>query len=176
MAEKLHRSSDVPDFDTYPANPPKPEGFLRAHSNTALEERARQVGSAMGKAVVTLRRTQERLKDIANQTGEAAAARITEAKNMAQETASRVSNMTDAVKTKAHEWTEAATTRADELRHATAEKVREVGSQIRAGYHRTRLRAHRVVREYPLQVVLIAGALGFVLGVGLRIWRANREY
>src|SRR5215475_6761369 len=100
MAERLHRSSDVPDFDTYPANSPKPEGFLRAHSNTALEERARQVGSAMGKAVVTLRRTQERLTDIANRTGEAAAARITDVKSRAQETVSRVSSMTDTVKTK----------------------------------------------------------------------------
>lgn len=182
MPERLHRSSDIPDFDTYPANPPR-----RTDSSTGLEERARQVGSAIGKAVVTVRKTRERVKDIANQTSEAAASRISEVKNKAQETASRVGNIPDTVKIKAQQWSEVAATRAnelrqatvqkvDELRQTTAEKVSELGSQIKSGYYRTRVRANQVVREYPLQVVLIAGALGFFLGVGLRIWRANHEY
>jgi len=175
MAEKLHRSSDVPDFNTYPADPPKADGSLRTDSNTALEERARQLGTALGKAVVNVRKTQERLKDIANQAGEAAAARITHAKNTAQETANRVSNLSDTLKNKTQEWSEAASARADELRQATVEKVSQLGSQIKTGYYRTRLRASQVVREYPLHVVLVAGVLGFMLGVGLRIWRANRE-
>jgi ElaB/YqjD/DUF883 family membrane-anchored ribosome-binding protein len=176
VAKRLDRSSDVPDFDAYPANPPKDKGFLRTDSSNGLEERARQVGNAMGKAVVAMRKTQERMKDIANQTGEAAASRITHVKNMAEETASRVGNISETMKAKAQEWTETATARADEFCHATVERVSEVGSQIKNGYYRTRLRANQVVREYPLQIVLIAGAIGFLLGVGLRIWRMNREY
>jgi ElaB/YqjD/DUF883 family membrane-anchored ribosome-binding protein len=175
MAKRLHRSSDVPDFDTYPANP-KDKDFLRTDSSNELEERARQVGSAMGKAVVAMRKTQERLKDMANQTGEAAASRITHVKNMAEETASRVSDISETMKAKAQEWTEAASARAEEWRQATVERVSEVGSQIKSGYYRTRLRANQVVQEYPVQVVLIAGAIGFLLGVSLRIWRMNREY
>lgn len=170
MAETLHRSSDIPDFDTHPANPPR-----RTDSNTALEDRARQVGRAVGKTVVTLRKTQERLKDVASQTSEAAASRIENVKSRAQETASRVGNLKDTVKNKAQEWSETATAKAGELRQATVAKVGELGSQIKTGYYRARLRTNQVVREYPLHVVLAAGALGFLLGVGLRIWRVNRE-
>ena len=66
--------------------------------------------------------------------------------------------------------------RADELRQTATEKAADLRSQVRTGYYRTRLRANAVARDYPLQVVLAAGATGFLLGVGLRIWRANREY
>lgn len=198
MAETRHRSSDIPDFDTYPADPPKPEALPsrtidsnmplpRGQSNTALEQTARQVGTAVGKAVVTIRKTQERLKDVASQTGDAAASRLSDVKTRAQETANRVSNIGETVKNKAQEWTETATAKAEELRQvtvakaeelrqATAARVSELGSQIKTGYYRTRLRANQVVRDYPLHVVLAAGAVGFLLGVGLRIWRANREY
>src|SRR2546423_15638977 len=68
MAERLHRSSEVPNF----ANSPGPEHLLPQHNRTALEERASQVGSAVGKVVVMLRRTQDRLKDVANTGGDAA--------------------------------------------------------------------------------------------------------
>src|SRR5947209_14930681 len=68
MGERLHRSSEVANF----ANSPDPEHLLPQHNRTALEERASQVGSAVGKVVVMLRRTQDRLKDVANTGGDAA--------------------------------------------------------------------------------------------------------
>jgi hypothetical protein len=33
-----------------------------------------------------------------------------------------------------------------------------------------------VAHDYPVHVALAAGAAGFLLGVGLRIWRSNRAY
>src|SRR2546423_7135749 len=175
MAERLHRSSGVPNF----VNSPDPEYLLPQHNRTALEERASQVGSAVGKVVVMLRRTQDRLKDVAN-TGGDAATRINDladaARAKAQDAANRISDLADAAKARTQELGEAAASRVDEFRQAAADKASELGSQVRTGYYRARLRANAVVRDYPLHVVLAVGAAGFLLGVGLRIWRANREY
>src|SRR2546423_120840 len=78
--------------------------------------------------------------------------------------------------TGAQELGEVAASRVDELRQAAVDKANELGSQVRTGYYRARLRANAVVRDYPLHVVLAVGAAGFLLGLGLRIWRASREY
>jgi len=191
MAEPLHRSSDVPDFDVYPTNPPEPERLLPPHTRGALEHRASQVGTAMGKVVVMLRRTQGRI----NETSGTGSSRITDladtaktkaqdiaelAKTKAQEFTESAKNktqeLTDLAKGKTQEWSEMAASRAEELRQAAAEKTADLSSQARTGYYRTRLRANAVTRDYPLQVILAAGAAGLVLGIGLRIWRANREY
>jgi ElaB/YqjD/DUF883 family membrane-anchored ribosome-binding protein len=172
MAERLHRRSDVPDFDTYPAEPVRLQG-ARREGNTTLEEKARQVGSAMGKAVVTLRQARDTLKDVATETGEVAAIRAGEMRNKAREAGTRLAaNVTD----KTRQWSEAAASGAERLRQTAVEKVSEARSQIKTGYYRTRLRANQMVREYPLHVVLAVGGIGFLLGIGLRIWRSNHEY
>jgi len=192
MAEPLHRSSDVPDFDVYPANPPDPERLLPEQATrTALEERASQVGTAIGKVVVMLRRTQGRLSETSStatdriaglaDTAKAKASDLADmAKSRTQELTDLAKNktqeLTDLAKNKTQEWSGVAASRADELRQTAAEKANEIRSQVRTGYYRARLRAHAVQRDYPLQVILAAGAAGFLLGVGLRIWRANREY
>ena len=191
MAERLYRSSDVPKYDTYPAEPPAPEKALPKDTideperqlpqdTSALDERARQVGAAMGKVVVMLRRTQSRLQDLASETGDNAGTRINEltetAKAKAQGTAARVTELASAAKSKTQEIGQAAISRADELRQAAVEKASDLGTQAREGYDRARQRATRIANEYPVQVVLGAGLAGLLLGVGLRIWRANREY
>jgi len=60
MAEALHRSSDIPNFDTYPASPESsldprfpPESPIdhRLPSGGALEQCAIQIGSALGRTV-----------------------------------------------------------------------------------------------------------------------------
>ena len=172
MAENLHRNSDVPDFDTYPAQPPDPERAL-PRGDTALEKGARQVGATLGKAVYVLRKGRQNIRETADAVGSRAAARVVDIKSKAQQS---IGELADAAKNTAQRWTSTAAARADELRQATAAKVSAVGSQIKTGYYRTRLRANRVVREYPLHVVLAVGAVGFLMGVGLRIWRASREY
>ncbi|PYP90781.1 MAG: hypothetical protein DMG65_10305 [Candidatus Angelobacter sp. Gp1-AA117] len=192
MAEPLHRSSDVPDFDVYPANPPDPERLLPEQaSRTALEERASQVGTAIGKVVVMVRRTQGRFSE----SGSTATDRITGLTDTAKTKASDLADMAktktqeltdlaknktqeliDLAKNKTQEWSEMAASRADELRQTAAERAADLRSQVRTRYYRTRLRANAVQRDYPLQLILAGGAAGFLLGVGLRIWRTNREY
>ena len=175
MAERLHRSSRVPNF----TKPSDPEHLLPQHNRTALEERASQVGSVVGKVVVMLRRTQNTLKDVPNIPSNAANRinNLADAARMkAQDAANRISDLADAAKARTQELGEVAASRVDELRQAAVDKANELGSQVRTGYYRARLRANAVVRDYPLHVVLAVGAAGFLLGLGLRIWRASREY
>ena len=63
-----------------------------------------------------------------------------------------------------------------ELGRQAREKTADLGRQARAGYFRARLRANQTAREYPVHVALAAGLVGFLIGVGLRIRRANRAY
>lgn len=178
MAERLHRSAEAPDFETNAGMPLQAE--VEGHDgNTALEEKARQFGSALGRAVVTLREAREMVKDIAGETREVAALRANNLKNNARETGARITGMAGdvagTVRDKTRQWGEAASAAAEEWRQAAAERVQDIRSQARTGYYRARLRANQVVREYPLHVVLTAGVVGFLLGVGIRIWRSNRE-
>jgi ElaB/YqjD/DUF883 family membrane-anchored ribosome-binding protein len=174
MAETLHRSSDVANFDTYPAEPLLPSA--ERQSETALEQRARQVGAALGKTVAGVRKAQDRVRNIAGGATETGVNLTETAKTRAREAVARISDLADAAKSKAQEWGEVAASQADQLRQTTQRKAAELGSQVKTGYYRARIRANEVTRDYPLHVVLGAGILGFLLGVGLRIWRANREY
>lgn len=171
MAEKVHQSADVPNFDTYPAEPLLPE-----HATpTALEEKARLVGQAVGKAVVTLREAGDTLKGIGGEARGAAATRIGRVTDKAREAGSRMTEMAGVMRNRAAHWGEAITSNVQDLGQATAERARDVRSQVKRGYFRARVRTQQAVREYPVHVVLIAGALGFLLGAGLRIWRSSRE-
>src|SRR5438034_11528419 len=96
MAERLHRSSGVPNF----TNPSDPERLLPEHNRTALEERASQVGSVVGKVVVMLRRTQNTLKDVPNIPSNAANRinNLADAARMkAQDAANRISDLADKI-------------------------------------------------------------------------------
>jgi hypothetical protein len=53
---------------------------------------------------------------------------------------------------------------------------RRLRLQAKSNYHYTRRRAGEVAHDYPIHVALAAGAAGFLLGVGLRIWRSNRAH
>lgn len=174
MAERLHRSAGVANFDTYPAEPLLPSA--QRESETALEHRARQVGAALGKTVASVRKAQDKVRNIASSTTDTGANLTETAKSKAREAVARISDLADSAKSKAQEWGEAAVSQADQLRQTTQRKAAELGSQVKTGYYRARIRANQVTRDYPLHVVLSAGILGFLLGAGLRIWRANREY
>jgi ElaB/YqjD/DUF883 family membrane-anchored ribosome-binding protein len=183
MAETLHRSSDVANFDTYPAEPPLPSASsepllpsAEVKSETALEQRARQVGAALGKTVAGVRRAQDKVRNIASSTTDTGPNLTETAKNKTRDAVARISDLADSARSKAQEWGEAAVSQADQLRQTTQRKAAELGSQVKTGYYRARIRANQMTRDYPLHVVLGAGILGFLLGVGLRIWRSNREY
>lgn len=175
MAEKLHRSSDVPNFDTYPSDPPQRGNLHGRESKAALEERARQVGIALGKTVATVRKAQDKVRNIASGGSKSAASLTETAKDKARLAVARVGDLADSARSKAQEWRETAVSQADHLRQVTQQKAADLGSQIKTGYFRARTRANQVARDYPLHVVLAAGILGFAIGVGLRIWRANHE-
>jgi ElaB/YqjD/DUF883 family membrane-anchored ribosome-binding protein len=157
MAKPLHRSSDVPSFDTYPSGPQLAEDTNRllpeeAETST-LEHYGAQLGSAAGVAVLALRRAQERVR------------------NLASEKSARV---TDIASARVQEVREEAATRAEELGRTLRERTFEIRRQARNGIYRARLRARELQNDYPLQVVIGAGVVGVVIGAGLRIWRANR--
>jgi ElaB/YqjD/DUF883 family membrane-anchored ribosome-binding protein len=176
MAERLQRSSDTPNFDTYPAEPPQSTASYPSNGDTALEQRARQVGAAMGKAVATVRKAQSKVTNIASGSTANASTLTDTAKAKAQEAVDRISGLADNAWSKTQELGQATAAQAEELRLAAQQKAAELRSQIKIGYYRARLRANQTLRDYPLQVVVAAGAIGFLIGLGLRIWRANHEY
>ena len=53
--------------------------------------------------------------------------------------------------------------KAEDLKQAAGEQVR-----------RTRKRVNETVNEYPLQIILGAAGIAFLLGITLRVWRSNR--
>jgi hypothetical protein len=169
MAEALHRSSDIPNFDTYPANPEPllpPESPLdrRLASGGALEQCAVQIGSALGRTVLLLRTARNRIQNIPQKAGETGEMAVT-----------RLNDLADSAKIRAQQWGQRALARAEDLRTAAAGKASELGTLARNRYYRARLRANQVTREYPVHIVLIGALVGVAVGAGLRIWRANRE-
>lgn len=173
MAETLHSSADVRDVDNYGTAASLLDPVAGQDGNTALNEKARLVGAALGNTVVKLRKTREILREAGSEAQEMVAARVGEIKSGA---AARLTEMSEALKNKTRDWSEAAAAGAEDLSRAAVEKAGDVRSQAKIVYYRTRQQTRQLAQQYPLYVVLAGGALGFLLGVGLRIWRSNREY
>ncbi|HEY6348454.1 MAG TPA: hypothetical protein VI636_03490 [Candidatus Angelobacter sp.] len=127
MPASLHRASDVPNFEPNPEQLPASGDYPGAGGANPWEERARQVGRAMGRTVAALRSTGARLKNTA-------------------------ADATD----------------------AAVSQMQDVKQQVKTGYEGTKANARQVLHDYPMHVVLTAGAAGLLLGVGMRIWRANK--
>ena len=157
MTETLYKSSDVPEFDTYPSH--RTDRLLES---PALVERAQQIGSALGTTVKNLRNARNRLRELAGQTAQTAVA--------------RANDLADTVKAKADDVSQAAKTRASELGDAVSEKAAHLGEKTRLQYFRARLRANRISRDYPIHTLVAAGTVGVLIGIGIRVWRANRAY
>ena len=99
----------------------------------------------------------------------------------------RISDLAGNARERVDHLRSAAVENAQHAAHITRDKTAELGRQVRdktidlgrqakAAYYRARLRANQTVREYPVQVALAAGLVGFLIGIGLRIRRANRAY
>src|ERR1700720_180234 len=69
MAESVHRSSDVPNYDTYPLNPSDEVtdwSVARASvGRSSLQERAAELGAAAGRIAVVMRQTKEGIEHLA---------------------------------------------------------------------------------------------------------------
>lgn len=159
MAEALHKTSDIPNFDTYPATPALPaEGETVTTDRSALEQRAGQAGATIAKAAAVVRNIGERLRS-AGDSGSLS---------------EKVSEIADQTKVRAQELGDAAAWRAEEWGRILRERVEDLRRRARHQFRETNVRARRATREYPVQVALAAGAAGFLIGVLLRIRRASR--
>jgi hypothetical protein len=178
MAEKVHRAADVPNFDVYPGELQQ-ERSARSEGNAALDAGARMVGTAVGKFVVALRDGRHIAREMAAE-ARAQASRTTEVlKSQARQTGIRIAekaaDLTDRVTQKTVEWGSAGTAAIEDLRHARRVKARALGNLITAGYGRTRSQVNRIAKEHPVPVVLAAGGVGLLLGLGLRLRRSSHE-
>jgi hypothetical protein len=164
MANALHRSSDVANFDTYPSDPQladSPNRLLPEETKASpLEEYGAQLGSAAGQAVVALRRAQQKVKDMATQ-------RRAKVTDIASARMQQVTARLDDAR-------QEASARAEELGRGARERIYEWRRQLRNSLYRSRLRAREIQNDYPVHVILGAGLAGFVIGAGLRIWRSYR--
>ena len=58
-----------------------------------------------------------------------------------------------------------------------AERARQSGSaKMKRRIFMELRRANQMVRDYPVHTLVAAGVVGVLLGVGIRVWRANRAY
>jgi ElaB/YqjD/DUF883 family membrane-anchored ribosome-binding protein len=179
MPESKHRSSDVPNFDTYPSSPPsdvssrgdigKPY-IERLSQRSLLEQRAVELGAAAGRISVIIRQTQEGLESLAHH------GIYDRVSGLAENARARTEQIRHLAVAKAQQVTQAAGAKAAELGRQTREKTTELARQAKSGYHRARLRASQTVREYPVETALAAGTIGLLAGIALRIGRAKRAY
>lgn len=148
MAEPVLRTPDTPNFDTYPAPTPSAERTLPAGNpgDERLNETAEQIGASVGKAVRTVKQLPDQLGSLKD--------RFTVIRGRGQS---------------------AATEKAREMKDAAAERARELRRTASERLQRTRRRIDQLVDEYPLQVILGAAGVAFLLGVTLRVWRSNRD-
>ncbi len=175
MAESMHNSSDIPNFDTYPATPSDElidyKGVDRSFFERAsLEQRAAELGAAVGRIAVIMRQTKEGMENLAQH---AIYDRVT---NLAENAKIRTEHIRRMAADRVQEIAHAAQDRAAELGSQAREKTVELGRQARSNYFRARLKANQTVREYPVETALAAGAVGLLVGIALRIRRAKRAY
>jgi ElaB/YqjD/DUF883 family membrane-anchored ribosome-binding protein len=170
MAESMHNSSDVPNFDTYPSTPPDRLLDTKSAERSSLEERAAELGATAGRIALILRQTKENVENLAQHE---IYDRVT---NLAENAKARTEQMRRDASVRVQEIAHAAQDKATELGIQARDKSVELGRQARTNYYRARLRANQTVREYPVQTALAAGAVGLLVGIALRIGRARRAY
>ncbi len=171
MAERVHQSSDVPDFDTYPAAPPVKESErLLEKGRSPLEQRAAELGAAAGRVVSIFRQTRASVGKLPEHPV------VDRISDLAGDARERMDQLRSAAVENAQHAAQLARDKTAELGRQVKERTADLGRQAKYGYYRARLRANHAMREYPVQVALAAGLVGFLIGIGLRIRRANRAY
>jgi ElaB/YqjD/DUF883 family membrane-anchored ribosome-binding protein len=171
MAERIHRSSDVPAPDNFPGSPLTNEtDRLLERRHSQLEQRAADLGAAAGKVVFMVKQARTKVENLPHHPARDQLNRIGEA------TLAQAERLRAATAERAHQWTEAAREKTSDFARLARARAQDLGRQAKAGYSHAKDRANHIGREYPLHVALAAGAAGFLLGVGLRIRRANRAH
>jgi ElaB/YqjD/DUF883 family membrane-anchored ribosome-binding protein len=170
MAESMHNSSDIPNFDTYPSTPPDRLLDSKSAERSSLEARAAELGAAAGKIALIMRQTKESMENLAQHEI------YDRVSNLAENAKARAEQMRRDATARVQEIAHAAQDKAAELRNHAREKTAELGRQARNNYYRARMKANQTVREHPVETALAAGAVGILIGVALRIGRARRAY
>jgi len=180
MAESMHKSSDIPNFDTYPATPSdevidyKSVGRSSTERSSiersSLEQRAAELGAAAGRIARIMRETRDSVESLARHS---IYDRVTA---LAENARIRTESLRRRAGVRVQEITQTAQDKAAALGNQAREKTTELGRQARNNYYRARLKAKQTVREYPVETALAAGAVGLLVGVALRIRRASRAH
>ena len=181
MAESVHKSSDIPDFDTYPSTPSDEvidyksvatSSIVRSSSerSPSLAERAAELGAAAGRIALIMRQTKENVENLAQHGIYDRVSRLAETASI------RTENLRRRAGARVQEFSHSAKDKAAELGYQVREKTTELGRQAKSNYYRTRMKANQTVREHPVETALAAGAAGFLLGVALRIRRAKHAH
>src|SRR5262249_22897423 len=159
MAEKMHRSSDVPDFDSYPGSPPINESDkLLQKGHSSLEQHAAELGAAAGKLVFMVKQAGAKVEGLPRH------AALDRLSKLGEETRARAGRLGVGREERAHNWTEAAGEKTADLPRLAREQTQELGRRVKTGLAQAKGRARHIGREYPLHVALSAGAVGFLLG------------
>jgi ElaB/YqjD/DUF883 family membrane-anchored ribosome-binding protein len=155
MPEPKYSSSDVPEFSTYPAPDRElPERGSEPHQDTyARYGRYVRGQSTLDESARKIGWTIGRIMGTVEVIADRARERFSEAQEQFQE---QLSDAPDEARRKLGD---------------ASNKAQRTLSDLR--YNAARLR-HRAVRDYPVQVILAAGAMGVLVGAGLRAWRENR--
>ena len=153
MPDPLRNTGDIPTFDNYPAPAPQEQQVSPLATDGPIGEDSRQAYGADS----NLDATAERIgSTVGNAVGavrrrlQVVPKRIDEAKERLSEAGG---DMREDVRAAAMEWRETAERRLSQVRDT----------------------ARRYADEKPFQVLAGAAVLGFVIGAGLRIWRARDE-
>ncbi len=169
MSDARYSSSDIPNFDTYPSSSSQagsplatsPERFsFDSEMRSGLEIRAARLGAALGQFVLLLRNKQE----IAQQ----------KLSVMAEDASAALNQTADSVKVRAGEAGQVASNKAQEIWTEAERHADQLRNRATRNLKRAKVRAKEIQRDNPESVAIGAGALGVALGIGLRIWRANR--
>jgi hypothetical protein len=173
MSDARYSSSDIPNFDTYPSSSPSASSLGSASAESVpfspeprsdLEIRAARLGAALGQFVLLLRNKQE----IAQQ----------KLSVMTEDATAALNQTADSLKVRAGEARQAASNKAQqvgqEIWTEAGRRANQLRSRATVNLERAKVRAKEIHRDNPERVAIGAGALGLALGIGLRIWRANR--
>jgi len=143
--------------------------------NPRLNSAAESVGSALGTAVVQVRRVPDRLQEAKKRFTVITGRKGQDAKYAASEATDKAKVMLSDAADKAKVAVNDATDRARVVANDAAVKAREVGEDLRENaqvkFEQARVQVQRLGHEYPLETIGAAAAFGVFTGIVLRVWR-----
>lgn len=116
----------------------------------------------------------DRARDAAQAAGERLQVVAGRARRQAGEIAGRAADLAGDAGERLGDLKDRATEQASHLRDEWNERMPVWRARARHSVEDARLRANQTTQRYPLQTIAAAAALGFIVGIGLRVWRSNR--